>query len=1350
MRFSDFLKKIKNEDPVGVESSLLINKVIFYKNIQKLQINLSGALEETLKKDLEDEISTFFNCKCLIMSTISDDQVEATIKEDPIKEENFMDNFYGDAISIDKTVLNDKKNKSSDQSKFKDYDILKIGKFRKKETLLVELENLDYGKGFCSIEGILGTKVNDDNIIVTKNDSIIFIFFIYNRKGIAISCKIFVDKKESEQLRSFKKGDYLHLEGSFKYDDFSKQEMFIVRGMCKSEEKINNNGNSEKRVELSIHTQMSNMQGLIEVKALKKRLESWDYESFAITDYGSLQAYPIVQSTFKGSNIKPIYGYHAKILDDNHKILKNPYEKNIDNLLGDYTVFDIETTGFSRFNDAIIEIGAIRIKDGRRVGEFSEFINPKRRIPERITELTSITDAMVMSAPTIETILPKFLEFSEGSILVAHNADFDIGFINENAYRLGLKFEEVSIDTLGLARMLHPEYKNHKLDTISKNLAVPAFHHHRAIDDAKATAYIFEKLLKEFEDLDIDLKEMNSVESSFSLAKHESKELLVYVEKQSALKKFYEIVSMANIEYFWRSPGLPESLLLKNREGLKIATGFVGSKLFEAVSRRRPDKVLEKIAKQADFIAVEPPSFTEKALQQELVSDREHYIEIIKKIIEIADRLGIPSCAIGMPCYLDPGEKRARNVINNYQRKLDFDLCGREKLMTTEEMIKAFDFLGYEKAHEIVVDNTNKISESFEIISPIPDGTFTPNLEGAEDDLKKITEQRVREIYGDDLPDLVRKRLDKEMNSIISNGYSSLYVIAQLLVNQSNSDGYLVGSRGSVGSSFVAYLAGITEVNPLAPHYVCPNCQYSEFVDDSEISSGFDLPAKTCPKCGHDLKRDGHMIPFEVFLGFHGDKEPDIDLNFAGEYMPVIHKYTETLFGSGKVFRAGTISAIKEKTAYGYIRKYLEQEYIPEEDMNISKAQIDLLKDQMEGTKRTTGQHAGGLMIVPKEMDIYDFCPIQFPADDLKSDVKTTHFSYENLSGRMLKLDELGQTTPTIIKQLEDLTGIDPLDISFDDKETMSIFSSTENLNIIHEYSNSADGSLGIPEFGTDFVRSMLKDTKPSTFGELVRISGLSHGTNVWVNNAQDLVRAGVIDLKRAICTRDDIMTYLLSKGMDELESFKTMESVRKGRGIKEETINNMRAHGVPNWYIDSCLKIQYMFPKAHATAYVMMSYRIAWFKVHSPAAFYATYYTQRLADFTSEFIFKDLISVSKAIERIKNDDNDKKKITLLEVIEEMYAREYRFLKPDMKKSKATRFITLDEKSILPPLAALDGVSESLATTIVEEREKGDFISRTEFKNRTGANKSAMTSLEESGLLDDYPISNQMSFLAGF
>ena len=1192
------------------------------------------------------------------------------------------------------------------------------------------------------------------NAIETKTGLLIISFNLENAEGGALSCKIFVRDKDKPVAREkLRDGQAVLVKGRIGFDSYANKDMLTVVSIGEARMEESRDEAPVKRVEFAVHTQMSNMEGLIDPKALKKRLKDWGHTAVGITDFASVQAFPVVYDALKGTDIKLILGYEAKILSDEHKILTNPYRLDLGEREGAYTVFDIETTGFSRFNDRIIEIGAVRYEEGNIVGEFSEFVYPERSLPEKIIELTGITDAMLQNAEKIDQVLPEFLKFSENSILVAHNADFDVGFIVENAKRLGIDFCPVYLDTLGLARCLQPDYKNHKLDTLTKNLGISLVNHHRASDDARATGSVFLKLMEKWAEEGLPLEEINRTPSNYPPSHFSAHRTLIYVDRQQGLKNLYRLVSMANLEYFYRSPGIPAKALEENREGLLVMTGFVGSDLFEAVSRRLPKARLLELADRYDLICVQPPAYWEKAEQSELVADEAHYRDLVERIIRLADELDKPCLAINSPFYLEKGEKLARNILVNYQRNIEFEEKERYRFLNTEEMLKAFSWLGKELAYRLVVTATNELADRIEKVLPIPEGTFTPELENADRDLRQMTFDRARSIYGDPLPELVEKRLTRELDSIISNGYASLYVIAQKLVDQSNRDGYLVGSRGSVGSSFAATMAGITEVNPLVPHYVCPSCKHSEFITDGSVGAGFDLPYKECPSCGHKMNRDGHDIPFEVFLGFHGDKEPDIDLNFAGSYMSTIHRFTEELFGKGKVFRAGTISGVQSLTAYGLIKKYLEQEYNPEEDARINDARISSLQRMMEGTRRTTGQHAGGLMIVPQHMDILDFCPVQYPADDSSSEVVTTHFSYKNLSGRMLKLDELGHTSPTIIRQLQEMTGIDPLTIDFDDEETIQIFSDCSSLKAQEPYSNENDGSLGVPEFGTGFVRGMLRETKPTSFAELTRISGLSHGTDVWLNNAQDLIRDGVTTLSKAICTRDDIMTYLISMGMDKLDSFKTMEAVRKGRGIPDGMEEKMRDHQVPDWYIESCKKIQYMFPKAHAAAYVMMSYRIAWFKVHSPAAFYATYYSQRLSDFSSAYLFQNLGQVQDFMKEMKADSGDKpvddKKWTLLEVIEEMYARGYRFAPVSLYDSQAASFTITDEFTVLPPLAALDDVSEAAAQLIVQEREV-EFISRQDFKNRTKANRSAMTSMEDYGLLDSLPASNQMSFLPGF
>lgn len=1236
-----------------------------------------------------------------------------------------------------------------------DPNYLSVGKFVEKDyARLLEINQLSLENGLTVIMGtVFGLEAR-----MTKTGTTIVRFDLEDQMGNAIGCKYFSKGKEFDKIGpKLRDGLYLACKGKLSFDTYEHRDVFMVDAMQTQKEVISRDTSPEKRVELTVHTQMSNMEGLIDAKSLAKRLQHWGHKAVGITDKGSVQAYPLVFDACEKADIKPIFGLHAKMIKDDMRLLTNRFDLPVKPLIGTYTVFDLETTGFSKFNDCIIEIGAVRVEDGNVVGRFSEFVYPEMPIPARITELTSIDDTMVARAETIESILPKFLEFAADSILVAHNADFDIGFVAENARALRAKgidapFEPIYMDTMWIARSLHPEYSNHKLDTLTKHLGIRLANHHRACDDAEATSEIFLRLIAEWEEMGLDWSEINQTPSEFPMARRENFDTLVYVQKQEGVKRLYQLVSDANMKCYFHTPGYLQSALEAEKEGLLLGTGTIHSELFAALSNSYPKYEIVKLADQYDFFVVEPTSSWQEALHRELVADEMHFREITTKIVAIANQLKKPVFAVGMPYYLDRSEMTAKNVLVNYQRNIEFETEPIHYLKDTTQMLEDFAWMGKDAANELVIEATNRFADSIEDVRPIPKGTFTPHLEGAEEELRSMATNKAISLYGDPLPEYVQSRLDRELGSIIKNGYASLYVIAQKLVKKSNDDGYLVGSRGSVGSSFVATMADITEVNPLMPHYRCPSCKHSEFIEDDNYGSGIDLPDKDCPKCGTPMEKDGYDIPFEVFLGFHGDKEPDIDLNFASEYQLAIHKYTEDLFGMGKVFRAGTISGVQERTAYGFIRKYLEQPYIPESDQNMSEAKIKSLQRKMEGTKRTTGQHAGGLMIVPHDMSILDFSPIQFPADDQKSDIITTHFSYKNLSGRMLKLDELGHTAPSLLRSLQTLTGIDPMHIQMDDPATMQIFHSTDSLNVKEEYSNVGDGSLGIPEFGTSFVRGMLKDTNPTTFAELVRISGLSHGTNVWLNNAQTLIQQGTTDLTNSICTRDDIMIYLIRMGMDNLHSFKIMEAVRKGKGIPPDLEPLMREHGVPEWYIESCNKISYMFPKSHAVAYVLMSYRIAYFKVHYPAAFYATYFDQRLSDFSTKFLFQNLAQVQDTMRMMKAEDDgnvDNAKWTLLEVIEEMYARGLQFSKVDLYASDANHFTTPDENSVRPPLCAIDDVSEAYAKALVAERQSGEFLSVEELKRRTGATKNAIASLQTYGCFEELPETNQINFLSG-
>lgn len=1299
---------------------------------------------EALTHALEERLSARFSGDVRLRW----EEIEAPVVSEeplaPVREEgsvSAMESYYQEPVQVE--PLKEEKPEVEEGA-------LIFGKFGKKD-VPVALDQVRLNARVV-IAGKIVTPEDKIEEIVTKTGALILRFDVTDREGHAVGAKVFAKEDEVKTARAlFQKNKTLRFRGQLQYDEYAHENLFVVRAAEPTELPFPLDTATQKRVELAVHTQVSTMEGTIDVSDLVARLTAWGHDAVGITDVGSLQSYPLIAKAAK-KKLKVLYGYQAKVLNEEHRILSNPFAIDVAAREGSFTVFDLETTGFSRYLEEIIEIGAIRYENGKKVGEFSQFVNPRRPIPPHITELTSITDMMVQDADPIEVVLPAFLEFAKDSILVAHNAAFDVGFVREKARKLGLFCEPIWIDTLGFARALHPDFRNHKLDTLTKELHVPLVHHHRAIDDATATGFVFLSLWQEWRAMDLPLEQINRMPSAYPLAKHESSDLLVYCPKQSALKRLYEMVSDANVNYFaFGRPGVPMYSLLQERGDLLLASGFVGSDLFRMVAESLPEEILIAEAKKMDVLVVQPDDFMEAALNHELVADRAHYQSVIERIIALGEALEKPVMAIGMPAYLDPGERRARNVLVNYQRNLDFDRNGRCRLKTTEEMLDGFAWLPEEKRRQIVIAATQEFAAAFEDVLPVPEGTHAPELDGAAEELRTSSLQRAEELYGSPLPPLVQARLDRELGSIIKNGFSSLYVIARRLVKKSESDGYLVGSRGSVGSSFVATMSGITEVNPLVPHYVCPDCKHSEFIEDGSVESGFDLPPKNCPVCGAPMRRDGHTIPFEVFLGFDGDKEPDIDLNFAGEYMATIHKYTEELFGEGKVFRAGTISGVKAKTAYGLIRKYQEQAYAPDEDQGLSDAEIRATQVIMMGTKRTTGQHPGGLMIVPKEMDITDVTPIQYPADDVKSEALTTHFSFKDLDHCLLKLDELGHTSPSIIRQLEELSGINPLEIAFNDPATMSIFSSATALEAKASYSNETDGSLGIPELGTNFVRGMLHDTKPSTFGALCRISGLSHGTDVWNNNAQDLILGGTTNLRGAICTRDDIMNYLILQGVDNLVSFKTMEAVRKGKGIPAQYLEEIQAHEVPEWYIKSCQKIQYLFPKAHATAYVMMSYRIAWFKVHQPAAFYATYFTQHLNSFSSEYLVSSLEEAQHRMKllleaKARGTKIDTDKWYLWELVEEMYARGVRFQIPDLYRSKAASFASIGTDVVLAPFAALDDVSEANGLKIVEERKKGDFISRDDLKKRAGLTKNGMLSMSDIGLLDGMQKSNQMSF----
>lgn len=1185
-------------------------------------------------------------------------------------------------------------------------------------------------------------------------------------KTSTICCKMFLDQKKLKNLKEKKalnKGDYILLQGKADIDSFSNELTVIIHNVVKAEkpkEEGRMDNATEKRVELHMHTQMSAMDGVSSATDIINQAIKWGHKAVAITDHGVVQSfpdaihlmtgkfsklvkkekgYPTTQEIIDAAPIKILYGVEGYLVQD---IEPNP------NLPDSFCVFDIETTGLNKKYEKITEIAVCKVKDGKIVDEFTTFVNPEKHIPEEVQNLTHITDDMVKDSPTIEEVLPQFIEFTKDSILVAHNASFDVGFMAHFAAEQKLEFTPYVIDTLTIARENYTSVENHKLGTLAEFLGVELEGAHRAINDTRATAKVFVKMIENLKKKNLDVYDY-----AYSNIEEDSRKLpyyhiIIFAKDYVGLKNLYKLVSFSHIRYFNRRPRIPRSLLNRYREGLIVGSACERGELYQSIYKKKPEEEIEEIAKYYDYLEIQPLGNNEFYLREGLLNSQEELIQINKDIVNLGDKLNIPVVGTCDVHFLNPEDEIYRRIIMAGQGFDDADNQAPLYFRTTEEMLKEFDYLPEEKAYEIVVTNTNKIADMIERISPISDEKCPPHIDGCEKMIEDIAMTRAKELYGDPLPDIVKERLDKELESIIKNGFSVMYIIAQKLVWKSNEDGYLVGSRGSVGSSFVANMTGITEVNSLKAHYRCPNCKYSDFTDYG-VKNGFDLPDKDCPKCGTKLEKDGMDIPFETFLGFNGDKEPDIDLNFSGEYQAKAHRYTEVIFGKGTTFKAGTIGTVADKTAYGFVLKYLE-----ERNKKMLSPEINRISQGCTGIKRTTGQHPGGIIVVPKGREIYEFCPVQHPADDPRSDIITTHFDYHSIDKNLLKLDILGHDDPTMIRMLQDITGVDPKKIPLDDKETMSIFSSTKALGLEPEQINSEVGTFGVPEFGTKFVRGMLLDTRPSTFEELIRISGLSHGTDVWLNNAQDLIEQGVVTLSDAICTRDDIMIYLISKGLPPNPAFKIMETVRKGKALKDlekwaEYKELMKEHDVPDWYIKSCEKIKYMFPKAHAAAYVTMAFRIAWFKVHIPKAYYASFFSIRADDFEGESMLhgKEKVRAKmKEIDSLGNSASNKEKnmYPILEIVLEMNERGINFLPVDLYKSDAVKFI-VEEDGIRPPFSALDGLGEVDANKIVAAREDGEpFTSIEQMSYKAKIGKVALEILTKSGCLNGLPRSEQM------
>ena len=1198
----------------------------------------------------------------------------------------------------------------------------------------------------------------------TGKDYVKIAFDMTDRTNSVRVSKFLAADKAGDTASKIKGGLYCTVQGKMVYDTFAKEMVLEPTGIVKAKKpERKDTYEGMKRVELHLHTNMSAMDGMSSTASLLCRAAKWGHRAMAITDHGVAQAFPEALHAQEGKqkgiigDMKIIYGIEAYYINDSDSIsvVRGKCNEPLD---GTFIVFDLETTGLNPASEEITEIAAVRVVEGEIRDSFQTYVNPHKPIPAEITELTGISDETVADAPDIDTAVPDFLKWAgEGQYpLVAHNAGFDMGFLRTAMGRLSIERELTSIDTLEMSRLMLPHLNKFKLNLLAKELKVGPFEHHRASEDAAVLGRIFVKLLARLKDEmhAVTTADINPVLAATTDRKNKLKNLpryhfIILVKNQAGLRNLYQLISKSFLEYYNKRPIMPRSELIRHREGLIFGSACEAGEVFRALTKGEPWEDIKRLAEFYDYLEIQPIGNNRFMVAKGMAKDEEQLRDWNRDILRLADELGKPCCATGDVHFLEPEDEAFRRILMAGQGFTDADNQAPLYFKSTDEMLKEFSYLGEDRAYEVVVKNTNMIADMCDVIRPVPRENYPPHIDGCEDDLRNMCYEKAKRIYGDPLPEPVQARLDRELNSIIGNGYAVMYIIAQKLVTKSLADGYLVGSRGSVGSSLAAFMSDITEVNSLAPHYLCPDDKYLEWHED--YSCGVDLPDKICPKCGKPLTKQGFNIPFETFLGFEGDKVPDIDLNFAGEYQSRIHWYTGEIFGHDHVFRAGTIGTVAEKTAFGYVKKYME-----ERGIECSRAEENRLAAGCTGVRRTSGQHPGGVVVVPKEIEIYDVCPIQHPADDPDSEIITTHFEYHSIDANLLKLDELGHDDPTIIRHLENLTGVDAQQIPLDDPETMSLFHSCKALKYTGDNPNTDPilgdlGCVAVPEFGTKFVRGMVKETHPSTFAELVSISGLSHGTDVWLGNAAELVRKG-IPLSGCICCRDDIMNYLILQGVQPKLSFKTMESVRKGKGLTEEMENAMNEQHVPEWYIDSCKKIKYMFPKAHAVAYVMMAFRIAWFKVHRPLAFYSAYFSIRAKGFDASCMIKgDKVCLDKMTElRGKERDKtisaaEKDMMTTLEVCHEFYRRGFTFEPMDVYKSDATRFL-VTETGLIPPFTSMPGIGEQAALSIVEERGNGKFLSAEELIVRCPkASKAVIELLDQIGALGSMPKTTQMT-----
>ena len=1381
-----------------LEYNMFQNAVCTFEDTQTLCIEMTDSIVAEGKKDaIVGTIDRIFNERCQVPTKIKvlyrEPQESKNKKHGEIRIQQEVDAILEQNASLHEEKIAQKKEKTEGVKKKESVPKQekapaepKKKEFPKREFQKKEFyrspkrsDNPDvlYGRDFedeaiplSDVVGEMGEITIRGKILKLetreiRNEKTIVMFAITDFTD-TIMVKMFTRNEQlPEILAGIKKGAFLKIKGVTTIDKFDGE---LTIGSVVGIRKISDftttrkDTSPEKRVELHGPTKMSDMDGVSEAQALVARAHDWGHQAIAITDHGVVQAFPdanhYVERLDKEDPFKIIYGVEAYLVDDLTEIAVNEQGQTLDDT---FVVFDIETTGFSAAEDRIIEIGAVKITDGAIVDRFSTFVNPEVPIPFEIQQLTHITDDMVLEAPKIEEALPAFLDFVGESALVAHNAGFDVGFIEQNCVRLGRSRTFTSVDTVGLARVLLPTLSKYKLNIVAKALNISLENHHRAVDDAAATAEIYVKFIEMLKERGMTtLKEVNAFGdmNPDAIKKMPTYHAIILAKNEVGRVNLYTLVSLSHLKYFARRPRIPKSEFNKYREGLILGSACEAGELYRALLDGKSEETIAKIVDYYDYLEIQPignNAFMIASEKQRNIKSEEDLKNMNRRIVQLGEKFQKPVVATCDVHFMDPDSEVYRRIIMTGKGFSDADSQPPLYLRTTEEMLEEFSYLGSKKAEEVVITNTNKIADSIERISPVRPDKCPPVIEDSDQTLRNICYDKAHSMYGEELPEIVVERLERELNSIISNGFAVMYIIAQKLVWKSNEDGYLVGSRGSVGSSFVATMAGITEVNPLSPHYYCTNCHYSDF-ESEEVRAfaggcGWDMPDKVCPNCGQPLVKDGFDIPFETFLGFKGNKEPDIDLNFSGDYQSNAHKYTEVIFGEGQTYRAGTIGTLAEKTAFGFVKNYYE-----EHGSRKRKCEIERIVEGCTGIRRSTGQHPGGIIVLPHGENINSFTPVQHPANDMTTDIITTHFDYHSIDHNLLKLDILGHDDPTMIKMLEELveqlTGkpFKATEIPLDDPGVMQLFADTGSLGIKpSDIGGCPVGCLGIPEFGTDFVIQMVVDTKPKTLSDLIRISGLSHGTDVWLNNAQTLIQEGKATISTAICTRDDIMTYLINTGMESELSFTIMESVRKGKGLKTEWEDAMKAAGVPDWYIWSCKKIKYMFPKAHAAAYVMMAYRIAYCKVNYPLAYYAAYFSIRASAFSYELMCQGKEKLEFYLRDYKNRSDslskkDQDTLKDMRIVQEMYARGYEFLPLDIYRAKATKFQIIDGK-LMPPLSSIEGMGDKAAEAVEMAAEDGPYLSRDDFRQRTKVSKTVIDFMADLGMFGDLPETNQLS-----